>query len=226
VKRLVHVSSIAAFRQEPRELPLAEDRPLVEEDAPSDYARTKADADREVLRVCGQGLHASIVVPTAVIGPHDYKPSPTGRMICNVANGRLPAALHAGFNWVDARDVADVALACAERGVSGRHYIVAGHWATLRAMADIVGETVGRRVTWMDVPFWTAYAALPFATVAGRLRGRKPSLTRDALRVVRTQCRDVRSDRARQELGYVPRPFEQTIGDTTRWMIEAGRVRG
>jgi len=220
VQRLVHVSSIAAYQQEPRHLPLTEERPLVGDDSVSIYARTKADAHREVFGMCERGLNASVVAPTAVVGPHDYKPSRMGRMLRAMAYGRVPVALRAGFDWVDARDVAEAAVACATCGEPGRDYIISGHWATFRTIADIAGKRVSRRVTWLDVPFWTAYAAVPFAALAGRIRKRQPFLTWKALRTVQTQCPNVHSDRARYELGYVPRPLEQTIADTTRWLTE------
>ena len=113
VKRMVHVSSVHALKQDPLDRPLDEERPLEDAKDASPYERSKAEAEREVLAAVGAGLDAVIVHPGGVIGPFDYKPTGSGRMLFDLGSGSLPALLPGGHDWVDSRDVASGAIAAA-----------------------------------------------------------------------------------------------------------------
>ena len=223
VKRLVHVSSIHAFRQEPRDAPIDETRPLVD---PADlgyppYDRSKAAADREVQNGSAAGLDAIVVHPSGIMGPEDWKPSHLGEVLLRLAHGRLPGLVRGGFDWVDARDVASVCLRLAERGAPSRRYLVSGRWASIGEIASKVAAITGRPAPRLVVPLSVAYAFLPCMAAWARLRGERPVHTRVALHALRGP-REVRSDRARADLGFAPRPFERTIADTLLWFARAG----
>jgi dihydroflavonol-4-reductase len=105
VRRLVHFSSIHTMIDRAGDIPVDESNPLVESRHYPPYDRSKAAAEREVRRGIERGLDAIIISPTAIIGPHDYKPSHFGEALLRLANGRLPALVAGGFDWVDVRDV-------------------------------------------------------------------------------------------------------------------------
>ena len=115
VRRLVHFSSIHALLQEPLNSPVNELRPLVDSEDCPPYDRSKAAGEREVRQGIEQGLDAIILNPTGVIGPHDYKLSYFGEVLLAMAQGKLPALVEGGFDWVDARDVVQGALRAEER---------------------------------------------------------------------------------------------------------------
>jgi len=125
VRRLVHFSSIHACSPNPPDQPIDEARPLFD-DSPLAYDRSKAAGEGEVRAGIERGLDAVIVVPTAVIGPNDFKPSRMGRLVVDVCKRRLPATVEGGFNWVDVRDVAAGALAAAEINMHGFSAAVIG----------------------------------------------------------------------------------------------------
>ena len=115
IEQFIHFSSIHAFQQQPTSDMLTEDRPLVQDSKASPYDRTKAAAQRYVLDACNQGLNASILHPTGVIGPYDFKPSRMGQVISDIADQKMSITINSGFNWVDVRDVCNTAINCIEK---------------------------------------------------------------------------------------------------------------
>ena len=217
VRRLVHFSTIYTGAEEPAAIMRNESRNY------PPYDRSKAAAEREVLQGIKRGLGAIIVSPTAVIGPHDYKPSHLGEALLRMANGKLPALVAGGFDWVDVRDVAQAALRAAERAPSGARYILSGHWVSLPDLARLVAEISGVPAPGFVCPMWLARVGAPFITGFDRLAGRRPLYTSVSLRALRSH-RNISHQRASGELDYHPRPFRETLVDTLRWFEENGQI--
>jgi dihydroflavonol-4-reductase len=218
--RLVHVSSVHALLT--HDGPVDETRPLAE-DHPFAYDRSKARGEREVLLRCARGLHAVIVNPTAVVGPFDFKPSPTGWMLIQLARGRLPLLVGAGFDWVDVRDVAEGCMAAAEKGRSGERYLLTGTRASLTELARLASDVTGARRPIGAVPIPLARLGLPFGALVARITGRPARFTHEALEAL-VNHRDVRRDKAERELGYRPRPLAATLADSYAWLKETGSL--
>jgi len=157
VRRLVHFSSIEAISDEPHDTPVDEDRQLVQSHSRGypPYAHSKAAGQREVLRAIEHGLNAVIINPTACLGPHDFRSGLPNSSILALADGKLLALIAGGFDWVDARDVAEGAIQGTETAPSG------GHWANLEQLAQIVGEVTGRRIRLPVLPMWLARGIAP-----------------------------------------------------------------
>jgi dihydroflavonol-4-reductase len=222
VRRLVHFSSIHALAPEPRDRPLDESRPLVDEADALPYDASKAAAEAAVLEAVHAGLDAVVVNPTAVLGPHDWRPSALGGVLLDVARRRLPVLVDAGFDWVDARDVAAGALAALERGRRGERYLLSGRWAPFRELARGVADAAGVPAPSLASPLWLAALAAPFATAVARITGAPAHLTRESVETLRRSHPDIRHDKAARELGYAPRPLAETVADTVAWFREAG----
>ncbi|MEE2748277.1 MAG: NAD-dependent epimerase/dehydratase family protein [Candidatus Thermoplasmatota archaeon] len=224
VPRFIHFSSVHAFSQRPTSEALTEERPLVSNPKSAPYDRTKAAAQEIVYEACNQGLNASIIHPTGIIGPFDFKPSRMGQVLCDMANGKMPITINTGFNWVDVRDVCIAAINCIDQGKSGQHYIVPGQWGSMKSLADVVSSTIGRKTTRFTFPFWTAYLALPFAAIKSKITGKRPSFSRGSLHALAVQCRDIPGTLARDELDHHPRKLSETVRDTVEWMQTQGRI--
>jgi len=229
VRRLVHFSSIEALDPLPLDAPLDEERPFVDARAASPYAVSKAQAEGEVRRATAAGLDAVILNPTAIIGPWDFKPSLLGSALMSIANGRLPMLVDGGFDWVDVRDVAEAALAAAERAPAGSRYIVGGRWASMAELAQRVCSVTGARPPGLTCPFWIARAWAPVSATYSRIAGKTPLFTGYSLSVLRGN-RTVSHERAARDLGYRPRALEETIGDACAWFevngyLHVGRGR-
>ena len=221
VRRLVHFSSIHTLKDSSRAID--ESNPLVEAKSYSPYDRTKAAAEREVLRGIEKGLDAIIISPTAIIGPHDYKPSHFGEALLRLANGRLPALVSGGFNWVDVRDVIQGAMHAEERAPTGAKYLLSGHWVSLPDMARMVEQLTGVRAPGSVFPMWLARIGTPFITTFDHLAKRRPLYTSESLKALHGH-RHVSHWKATQKLGYQPRPLRKTLADTLRWFQENGQL--
>jgi dihydroflavonol-4-reductase len=221
VRRLIHFSTIEAIADLDSLKSTDETNPLAGMADTTLYGWTKAESERLVLQAARDGLDAVILSPTAILGPHDYKPSHLGKALIDLYHNRLPALIQGGFNWVDVRDVVKAALAACQRGSSGERYIVGGTWRSLPKMAEMVSQISGRRSSRLFLPTWIARLA---AGIIDRLPGwnsNYPAFTPDAL-VAIGKHRQVSCAKARRELHHLPRPLEETLRDTFQWFQEQG----
>ena len=223
VRRLVHFSSIHTITQALMDIPLDESRPLVGSVHYPIYDSSKAAAEREVRKGMEKGLDAIIISPTAIIGPYDYRPSHFGEALLRLANGRLPALVTGGFDWVDARDVIKGAMRAEERAPTGAKYILSGHWVSLRNVAMLVEQITGVPAPSFVCPMWLARIGAPVITAFDRLARRRPLYTSVSLEALRGH-RNISHQKATRELDYHPRPLKETLIDTLRWFEEAGRL--
>lgn len=221
VRRLVYFSSIEALADLKSLKPTDESNPLAEPGDTTKYGLTKAEAARLVMKAVQEDLDAVILLPTAIVGPYDYKPSHLGRALLDLYHNRLPALIRGGFNWVDVRDLAEATVAAGHRARRGERYILSGTWKSIAQMGELVGEVTGRDGSRPVLPVWAARVA---AGIIGGLPGlgsRYPAFTPEALIAI-GKHREVSCAKARAELDYQPRPLEQTLRDTFRWFREQG----
>jgi dihydroflavonol-4-reductase len=225
VRRLVHFSSIHALEQAPLDLALDEERRRVSSQSRSPYDRSKAQGEVEALQGMARGLEVVILRPTAMIGPYDYYPSYMGRALLSLAQGRIPALVRGGFDWVDVRDVVQAAMRAERVAESGSSYILSGHWRSIRQIADLTAELTGRRAPLFTVPTGLATLAAPLMGALAKLKGTQPIFTRLTLDALNSN-RQISHAKASRDLGYQPRPVEDTVGDTLDWFAQNGYLRG
>lgn len=223
VRRLVYFSSIHTRQQAPLDQPLDENRPLLDDPEAPPYERSKVAAEREVQQAVAQGMDVVTIIPTAVIGPFDFKPSYIGRALLLLARGYLPALVSGGYDWVDVRDVVAGAMQAARLAPTGSSYILSGHWLSVPEVAQQVDHITGRRLPRLVIPLKVADWAAPLMMHVGRLNGSQPLYTRAMLTAL-TSNRLMSCAKAAQELGYTARPFQQTLEDTLQWLLEHHRI--
>lgn len=218
IPRIVYTSSVATLGLHADGTPATEDSPVSLANMIGHYKRSKFLAERAVDDlVTHEGLPAVIVNPSTPIGPHDVKPTPTGRMVRDAAAGRIPAFVDTGLNVVHVDDVALGHLLAFERGTVGRRYILGGEDMALRDILAAIARHVGRRPPTLRLPRRALY---PVAAVAQAwawvTHGDEPQVTFDGLRMSRKRMY-FDSGRARRELGYEPRPALSAIIDAVDW---------
>ena len=225
--RMVHVSSIHAFRQEPVDVPLDETRTRV---PPAGghwpvYDRTKAAGERVVRAAIADGLDAVILHPTGIIGPEDHAPSRMGRIFLAVARRRMPAVVAGGFDWVDVRDVAAAILAAADpaRGRRNESYLVAGNRRTVAQVTATAAAIAGVPAPRIVLPMALARLGAPPMTLLARVTHAEPLFTGESLLALRANHAIV-GEKARRELGILPRPFAESVHDLYRWHRDAGNL--
>ncbi|MFH2102795.1 MAG: NAD-dependent epimerase/dehydratase family protein [Chloroflexota bacterium] len=219
VRRLVHFSSIHAYRHDPFDRSLDETRPLLTGSHAPPYERSKVAAELEVRRAPELGLESVIIVPTAIVGPNDFRPSYFGQALQLLACGRIPALVRGGYDWVDVRDVVAGAIQAERMARSGSRYILSGHWHTLQEVARVTAENTGQPAPRLVVPFWLALVAQPLLSRLARLNGSQPLYTQAMLNALRSN-QQISHARATADLGYAPRPFPQTLADTLAWFSD------
>ncbi len=219
--RMVHVSSIDALGVL-RRGDLGDENTAPSGGVLCPYVVTKRESEAVLLEVVGRGLHASIVNPGYMIGPYDWKPS-SGRMLLQVARGwGLWAPLGANV-FCDVRDVADAIRAALRQGQAGRRYILGGpllsYFQAWRVFAKATGATPPVFPAGPLIRLGAGY----FGDLVALLTGREPDVNSAAVRIS-AQRRNFSSARAEQELGYRPRPLEETAGDAWSWFRQNGYV--
>ncbi len=223
VRRLVHVASIHALSPWPADQVVDETRTLSTKPSQSIYDLTKAEGLAAVEAAVARGLDAVSVLPSAILGPRDYAPSRMGRVILDLATGRLPALVAGGFDWVDVRDVVAGALAAERKGRRGERYLLSGKWEPVSHLAALVARASGRKAPGFVCPMGLARAAAPFALAWSRIAGTRPLFTPQALFALRHHVK-ISHAKAEAELGYAVRPLEETVRDTVAWFREAGML--
>ncbi|MEO6216308.1 MAG: hopanoid-associated sugar epimerase [Sphingomonas sp.] len=224
VERLVYTSSVATLKPLPGG-PADETRAATPEQAVGAYKRSKVVAERLVEQmVAEQGLPAVIVNPSTPIGPRDVRPTPTGRIIVEAANGGMPAFIDSGLNLAHVDDVAAGHVLALERGRVGERYILGGQDVQLGAMIGAVARAVGRKPPTISLPR-TPLFPLAYANEAlARVTGKDPFLTVDSLKMAKHKM-FFSSARAEAELGYTARPWEEAVADAVAWFRGAGMIR-
>jgi dihydroflavonol-4-reductase len=223
VKRLVHFSSIHALEQHPLDIPVDETRPLVTSRRHPPYDRSKAAGELEISRGIEKGLEAIVINPTGIIGPYDYQPSHFGEVLLSLAQGKLPALINGGFDWVDVRDVVRWSIVAEEKAMAGARYLLSGHWASISEIAAMVKDAVSVKPPAFVCPLWLADISAPFADGFARLAGKRPLYTPVALIALHGN-RNISHVKADRDLGYSPRPLKETIVDTIKWFQSCGRL--
>jgi dihydroflavonol-4-reductase len=226
VRRLVYCSSVHAYDL------AAAAGDVISESSPRAtgrhlpaYDRSKAAAEAEVCRVADRGLDAVVVNPTGIIGPADQAPSRMGAVMLALWRRRLPAMVAGGFDWVDVRDVVAGMQAAAERGRVGQNYLLPGHRRPVSELARLARACSGIAVTRRTAPSWLASLCTPLGAMAARATGYPLLPTREGLHALRA-FPHVDGTKAARELGYQPRPIEQTVADLYAFFRQTGALTG
>jgi len=190
-----------------------------------DYKKSKLLAERVALEMAGRGLPVTIVNPTMPIGAWDIKPTPTGQVVVDFLNGRMPAYVNTGLNVIDVADVARGHLLALERGREGERYILGHQNLTLRELLGGLGAVTGRRAANVRIPLGLAVAAGAVdELVRGKMLKRHPRIALAAVRTAR-KIRHFDCSKAVKELGLPQSPLEGALTRAVAWFRERGYVR-
>jgi dihydroflavonol-4-reductase len=225
VERIIYCSSVAALGQTADGSPANETTPLDPGAIVSTYKRSKYQAEQAVLDLARQGMPVVIVNPSAPIGPHDIKPTPTGRMIRDAAAGRIPAYVDTGLNVVHVDDVGDGHLLALDRGRIGERYILGGANLDLRDLLAMIAEVAGRRPPTRRVSIGAVWPVAVAMETLARVLPFEPLVTRDHLRMARKRM-FYSSSKAMKELIYRPRPIRMAVQDAVAWFRDNRTLRG
>ena len=224
VKKLIHFSSVDAFVREPLEDPLYENRSLVTDPNAVPYDLSKADAQRIVLEYCDKGLNASIIHPSGIFGPNDFKPSLFGQEFINIANGKRPYSINVGYDYVDVRDLCKTSVDCIDKGEIKQNYIVGGNYMDFVYMSEVMSEILNKKLIRSTLPFGFIYMSLPGSYISSLIKKTPRAITMDSIHTIKVQNKNIPSSLSREKLNHNPRPVEETIQDTIEFFQKRGLI--
>ncbi len=224
VERIVYTSSVAALKPV-NGMAVDETSRHTPQSVIGAYKLSKLLAEREVeRRIAEEALPCIIVSPSTPIGQRDIKPTPTGRIIVEMANGKMPAFLDTGLNLAHVEDVAEGHFLALEKGRIGENYILGGEDVPLQAMLGDIGAMVGRKAPRVKLPRGPLFPLAWGAEAVARFTGKEPFLTADALRMSRYRM-FFSSEKAKRELGYQARPYRAGLEDALAWFGGNGYLK-
>ncbi len=213
VERFVYTSTVGCIE------PPDETKPVTLEQMSGAYKRSKFLA--EVAALEERELPVVIVNPTAPIGDHDVKPTPTGAIILDFLKGDLPAFIDTGLNLVDVRDVALGHILAAEKGRPGERYILGCQNLTLEQILQKLAVLTGRKAPTIKLPYAIAYAAGVITTAWAQVSGKPPRAPLDAVKMAKKKM-FVSHAKAAAELGFVPGNVEGAMRRAIDWFQQNG----
>src|ERR1700728_2941363 len=189
------------------------------------YKRSKFLAEQVAVDAARAGVPVVIVNPTAPVGPGDWKPTPTGRIVLDFLQGKMPAYVDTGLNVAAVEDVAAGHLLAAEKGRIGERYILGARNMTLKQILDALSAITGRPAPRVRLPHAIALVAGYADEFYSRLTGREPQIPVEGVKMSRHKM-FVESDKAARELSYAPGKIEDALERAVRWYVGHGYIRG
>lgn len=216
VERVVHTSSVAAIGVAPPGGALDETAVFNAGHLGIAYVNSKHEAEVEALRIGARGLPVVVVNPSFVFGPDDPTGGSSMALLRRFLQRRIPAYVDGAINIVDVRDVARGHLLADERGEPGERYILGARNFTLDRLFADLSRLSGVDAPEVKLPGPVVLAALAVGRRVGVKLPTEPDEVRSAM-----QWWTFRNTKAKRELGFDPRPHEETLADAVRWQTEA-----
>ncbi len=222
VEQLIYTSTVATIAvdrpQHPNEFTDARLEEMV-----GHYKRSKWLAEKEALSSAKNGLPVIVAMPTTPVGPWDWKPTPTGKIILDFLNGKMPGYVETGLNFVGVEDCAAGHLLIAEKGKVGERYLLGGQNLTLKQMLDALSKITGLPAPKLKIPHGLALGVAYASTVFSRLLGREPGIPVEGVKIARHMM-FVDCSRAQRELGFKAGPVAAALERAVRWYEANGYI--
>ena len=222
VRRVVYTSSVATMGFTSNGRPVDEDFPVSLDNMIGHYKRSKFMAEEVALQAGRGGVEVVVVNPTTPVGEQDIKPTPTGRIVVDFLRKKFPAYVDTGLNLVDVTECARGHVAALEKGRTGERYILGGQNLTLKQILDKLAAITGLPSPKVKLPYAVALAAgVVDEIVTGRILGREPRATIDAVRMGRKKM-FVSCAKAERELGWKTVPVDDALRRAVEWFQTNG----
>jgi dihydroflavonol-4-reductase len=224
VEKFIYTSTVATIAVDRPELPNESTNAKLEEMV-GHYKRSKWQAEEEVRGAARAGFPAVIAMPTTPVGPWDWKPTPTGKIILDFLNGKMPGYVETGLNFVGVEDCAAGHLLIAEKGKVGERYLLGAENLTLKGLLDGLEKITGLAAPKLKIPHGLALGVAYANTAFSRLVGREPGIPVEGVQIARHMM-FVDFSRAQRELGFKPGPVAAALERAVRWYEANGYVKG
>jgi dihydroflavonol-4-reductase len=223
VSQLIYTSTVATIAVDRGELPNEFTDAKLEEMI-GHYKRSKWMAEQEVLREAKNGAPILVAMPTTPVGPWDWKPTPTGKIILDFLNGKMPGYVDTGLNFVGVEDCAAGHLLVSEKGKAGERYLLGAENLTLKGLLDLLAEITGLRAPTMKIPHGMALGVAYVESAFSRLVGREPQIPVEGVKIAQHRM-FVDVSRAQTELGFRPGRVKDALEHAVEWYVSNGYVK-
>ncbi len=224
VRKVVYTSTVGCIGLWPDGRPADEQTPLDPAILCNDYKLSKYQAEQAALEFAGRGLPVVVVNPSAPVGPWDIKPTPTGKLILDFINGKMPAYLDTGLNLIDVRDCARGHLLAEQKGNVGERYILGNRNLSLHEILLALEKITGIPAPRIKMPYWVAYAAGWICeTVSDVITHQPPAVPLGGVKMAKHKMYFDPS-KAVRELGLPQNSVVGALEDAVQWMKEHGMV--
>ncbi len=223
ISRVVYTSSVGTLGNPGNGLPGNEDTDVTLADMVGPYKKSKFLAEREAEKFIARGLPLVIVNPSTPVGPWDIKPTPTGKIIVDFLNRRMPAYLDTGLNLIDVEVCARGHILAEEKGLTGRKYILGNANLSLRNIFGMLQEITGLPAPKVRLPYAPVLAAAWLNEGLSRLTGREPLIPLAGVRMAAHHMY-FDSSRAVRELGLPQTPVAEALERAVGWFRTNGYV--
>ncbi len=187
------------------------------------YKRSKWMAEREALNAAKEGLPVIVAMPTTPVGPWDWKPTPTGKLIVDFLNGKMPGYVDTGLNFVGVEECAAGHLLVAEKGKVGERYLLGGENLTLKQVLDTLAKITGLPSPSLKISYNVALGVAYASTIFSRLVGKEPGIPVEGVKIAQHKM-FVDCARSQSELGFKPGPVTAALERAVRWYEANGYV--
>ena len=223
VSQLIYTSTVATIAVDRPELPNEFTEARLEEMI-GHYKRSKWMAEQEVLSAAKRGLPVIIAMPTTPVGPWDWKPTPTGKIILDFLNGKMPGYVDTGLNFVGVEECAAGHLLVSEKGKIGERYLLGAENLTLKEVLEILAKITGLPAPRMKIPHGVALGVAYVGSAFSRLIGKEPGIPVEGVKIARHRM-FVDASRARKDLGFEPGSVAAALERAVRWYQANGYVK-
>ena len=188
------------------------------------YVRSRVQAENLVLAYAKEhGLPAVAMGVSTTYGSGDWGRTPHGAIIAGAAFGKLPFVMGGiELEAVGVDDAARAMILAAEHGRVGERYLVSEKMISNAEVVRIAAEAAGVPAPTKSIPLPVSYALAAAGSIKAKLRGTDEQLSMGSLRLMRAEA-PVDHGKAVRELGWQPRPVEESIREAARVLAEPAR---
>ena len=228
IEKLIYTGTVATIAVDRPQMPNESAQTTIDEMI-GHYKRSKWMAEQEVLRAARDGFPVVVAMPTTPVGPWDWKPTPTGKIILDFLNGKMPGYVDTGLNFVGVEECAAGHLLVAERGKIGERYLLGAENLTLKQLLDTLAKITGLAAPSMKIPHGVALSVAYIESAFSRLVGREPQIPIEGVKIAR-HTMFVDCSRTQRELRFKPGSVAAALERAVRWYqangyVKVGRVK-
>ncbi len=220
VKKLIYLSTVHIIDPKKNGDILCEPTDFNENKVVGTYAKTKLVATKYIFDACKEkNLNATILYPSGVIGPYDYKISELGQVILDYMNHKLLAYVKGGYNFVDVRDIANATINAITNGKCGEGYILSGEYMSLKNLLMTINKKLNRKKLPPKIALWFVRMFASLSNLYYKLRKQKPIFSSYSLYTLNANS-NFSNEKAKKELSFNPRDVKESICDAVDWFIK------